>query len=162
MCHVERKYVVTRRTHVLYLDILRYMEKLPKEQTTNKIIGAWGEQIAATYLQNKGLWILDRNYLKKWGEIDIVARESTEKVHFVEVKTVSYETKQALQEAVTHRTWRPEENVHPLKLRRLNRAIESWLLEKNFDYDWQIDVVAVRIVPREKYATVKYLPNVIL
>jgi hypothetical protein len=36
------------------------------------------------------------------------------------------------------------------------------LLEKHFEYDWQIDVVAVRMVPREKYATVKYLPNVIL
>ena len=47
------------------------------------------------------------------------------------------------------------------KLIKLNRVIESWLLENQCDLDWQIDVAAVRIVPREKYATIKYLPNVI-
>lgn len=128
----------------------------------NKQIGAWGEAIAANYLKNQGYIILDRNYLKKWGEIDIVARETDGKVHFVEVKAVSYETNQDLNEAVTRRTWRPEENVHPYKLRKLNRAIESWLIEKDYNGEWQIDVIGVRVVPREKYATVKYIPNVIM
>lgn len=128
----------------------------------NKEIGAWGETIAANYLIKHGFSIIDRNFLKKWGEIDIVARGTDKKVHFVEVKTVSYETKQLLESAVTRRTWRPEENVHPYKLRKLNRAIESWLIEKKYDGEWQIDVIGVRIVPREKYATVKLIPNVIL
>ena len=127
----------------------------------NKEIGKIGEDIAENYLKNKGFDILCRNYLKKWGEIDIVTRR-TDKIHFIEVKSVSYETKQDLKQAVTHGTWRPEENVHAYKLRKLNRAIESWLMENNCDLDWQIDVMAVRIVPREKYATVKYIPNVIL
>ena len=127
----------------------------------NKEIGKIGEDIAENYLKNKGFDILCRNYLKKWGEIDIVTRR-TDKIHFIEVKTVSYETKQDLKQAVTHGTWRPEENVHAYKLRKLSRAIESWLMENNCDLDWQIDVMAVRIVPREKYATVKYIPNVIL
>lgn len=128
----------------------------------NKTIGNLGEDLATTYLQRKGFIIVNRNYLKKWGEIDIVAHETTKKVHFIEVKTVSYETKAALEAAVTRRTWRPEENVHPFKLQKLNRAIESWLLEKRYDGEWQIDIVAVRIVPREKYASVKYIPNIIL
>ena len=128
----------------------------------NKVIGAWGEQTAAIYLEKQGFTIFDRNYLKKWGEIDIVARGTDQKVHFVEVKTVSYETKQQLQSAVTRRTWRPEENVHPYKLRKLQRAIESWLIENHYDGIWQIDVIAVRIVPREKFASIKYIPNVIL
>ena len=127
----------------------------------NKEIGKIGEDIAENYLKNKGFDILCRNYLKKWGEIDIVTRR-TDKIHFIEVKAVSYETKQDLKLAVTHGTWRPEENVHAYKLRKLNRAIESWLMENHCDLDWQIDVMAVRIVPREKYATVKYIPNVIL
>ena len=127
----------------------------------NKEIGKIGEDVAENYLKNKGFDILCRNYLKKWGEIDIVTRR-TDKIHFIEVKTVSYETKQDLKLAVTHGTWRPEENVHAYKLRKLNRAIESWLMENHCDLDWQIDVIAVRIVPREKYATVKYIPNVIL
>lgn len=123
-------------------------------------IGAFGEEIAVKYLKKHGFTILQTNYLKKWGEIDVVARGTT-KISFVEVKTVSYETKEALRSAVTHGTWRPEENVTQSKLQKLNRAIESWNLENNYNGDWEIDVIAVRIVPREKYATVKYLPNVI-
>ncbi len=128
----------------------------------NKIIGAWGEQIATNYLQKHGFIILDRNYLKKWGEIDIVARGTTGEIHFVEVKTVSYETKQQLQNAVISRTWRPEENVHAHKLVKLQRAIDSWLMEKRYDGPWQIDILAVRMVSREKYATVKFINNVII
>jgi len=132
------------------------------EKKNNKIIGNYGEELAAKYLIGKGFSILDRNYLKKWGEIDIVARGTDGKVHFVEVKTVSYETKADLQAAAERRTWRPEENVHPFKLRKLQRAIESWLMEKHYEVEWQIDVVAIRVVPREKYATVKLITNVIL
>jgi putative endonuclease len=135
------------------------MKQNEKQGKKNKI-GALGEQIAVNYLKNKGFSVLETNYLKKWGEIDIVARE-TNKIHFVEVKTVSYETKVLLQEAVSHGTWRPEENVTQFKLVKLNRVIESWLMENKCDLDWEIAVAAVRVVPREKYATLKYIPNVI-
>lgn len=131
----------------------------------NKVIGNHGETIACNYLIKKGFKILERNYLKKWGEIDIVARVTQEKitkVHFVEVKTVSYETKAKLKYYVSRDTWKPEDNVSPFKLKKLNRAIESWIMENNYKGDWQIDIISVKVVPREKYATVKYIPNVIL
>jgi putative endonuclease len=140
---------------------MKQHEKLGKRNE----IGALGEQIAVNYLKKRGYWIVERNYLKKWGEIDIVAHETlgnAQITHFVEVKAVSYETKQALEEAVTRRTWRPEENVHREKLTRLKRAIETWLIENKTGNEWQIDVIAVRLVPREKFATVKHLSNVIL
>jgi putative endonuclease len=140
------------------------MKQTDKKGKRNQV-GAYGEQIAVNYLKNKGFTVLDINYLKKWGELDIVAREtvgSKQIVHFVEVKTVSYETKAALTNAVTHETWSPEDNVHFKKIQRMNRTIESWLSENNCDLDWQIDIAAVRIVPREKYASVKYIPNIIL
>jgi putative endonuclease len=135
--------------------------KQSKKQGAKNKIGAIGEDLAARYLERKGLQVVTQNYLKKWGEIDIVAR-GTGGLRFVEVKTVSYETKQALTQAVSHGTWRPEENVHPKKLQRLHRAIESWIMEHNYDGEWEIDVIAVRVVPREKYAAVKHIPNVIL
>lgn len=135
------------------------MKQSQKKGKKNKI-GAWGEKVAVNYLQKHGFTVVDTNYLKKWGEIDIVAR-GTEGIRFVEVKTVSYETKQDLELAISRGTWRPEENVHHKKIQRLNRAIESWVMEKNYSGEWEIDVIAVRIVPREKYASVKYLPNVI-
>jgi Holliday junction resolvase-like predicted endonuclease len=127
--------------------------------------GAFGEQIVVNYVKNQGFAVLEVNYLKKWGEIDIVARETQgnrQIMRFIEVKTVSYETKRDLGHAVTHETWRPEDNVHYKKIQRMNRAIESWLSENNCDLDWQIDIAAVRIVTREKFASVKYIPNIIL
>jgi putative endonuclease len=138
--------------------------KQSEKQGKRNQVGAYGEKIAENYLKKLNFSILDTNYLKKWGEIDIVAQEtqgSIKRVHFVEVKTVSYETKAALQKAISYGTWRPEENVHFAKIQRLNRAIESWLTEKQYDGDWQIDVIAVRIVTHEKYASVKFIPNVI-
>jgi len=134
----------------------------PPSRSNNQKIGQTGEAVAVRYLENKNFSILDRNYRKKWGEIDVVARGTDKKVHFVEVKAVSYETKLNLTAAINSRAWRPEENVHPYKLKKLNRAIDSWLSENQYDGEWCIDVIAVRLVPREKYATVKYIPNVIL
>lgn len=140
------------------------MKQGDKKGERNKI-GAYGEDISVKYLEQLGYKVLSRNYLKKWGEIDIVSRETLGNkhiVHFVEVKTVSYETKVDLKRAVSYGTWRPEENIHPAKIQKMSRAIESWLTEHNCWEDWQIDVLAVRIVPREKYATIKYLPNIVV
>ena len=127
----------------------------------NKETGDLGERVACKYLKTKGLTILERNYLKKWGEVDIVARE-TGKVHFIEVKTVSYETKDALDKAVSHGTWRPEEQVHEFKLHQIHKALETWISENSYKGDWQIDVVAIRLVTREKYASVNYIENIIV
>ena len=135
------------------------MKQHQKKGKKNQV-GAYGEQIAENYLRNIGFEIICTNYLKKWGEIDLVAR-GTGMVRFVEVKAVSYETKTALQAAISRGTHRPEENVHFAKINRLNRAIESWIIENNYEGEWEIDIIAVRLVLNEKYATVKYIPNVI-
>jgi putative endonuclease len=135
-----------------------------KKKGLNNQIGAYGEQIAAKHYINQGYLVISTNYLKPWGEIDLVARETTQNreiIRFVEVKTVSYETKSDLQQAVSHGTWRPEEHVHKQKLVRLYRTIDTWIHENNYAGDWQIDICAVRVVPREKFATVKLLENII-
>ncbi len=124
-------------------------------------IGKIGEEIASVWLKKKGFTIIETNYLKKWGEIDIVARETGVKVHFVEVKCVSYETKADLERAISRGTYRPEENVHVHKQERLKRAIQTWIAERRYNGDFQIDIITVRIVPREKIARVKFMENVI-
>lgn len=124
-------------------------------------IGKYGEDIAVSWCQRNGFTILQRNYLKKYGEIDIVTRETSGKVHFIEVKAVSYETRQLLERSVSHGTWRPEENVHRDKQLRLSRTIQAWLAENRYVGKWQVDILAVRMVPREKYATIKCIDNVI-
>lgn len=123
-------------------------------------IGKLGEKLAAKWLIGKGYSIVTQNYLKKYGEIDIVARE-TDVIHFVEVKSVSYETKADMEDAVSRGTWRPEENVHFAKQQRLSRVIEVWLSENNYKGEWQIDILSVRIVPRERIARFYLLDNII-
>lgn len=52
----------------------------------NRKTGKVGEDIAFSYLQNKGYTLLERNFSNKFGEIDIIAKDGTVLV-FVEVKT---------------------------------------------------------------------------
>ena len=64
---------------------------MPKVFTSKKQkIGEIGENIACKFLVKQGFSILDRNYTKKWGELDIVARKY-DKLYFIEVKSVSGE-----------------------------------------------------------------------
>ena len=124
-------------------------------------IGSLGESLAREWLTTKGYSVIDTNYRKSAGEIDIIAQKLA-KIHFVEVKTVSYETINILRENVSRETYRPEDNVHFSKLKRLQRAIELWFLEHESLSDFQIDVVTVKVVPREKYALVELIENVVL
>ena len=48
--------------------------------------GAWAEILAAQYLEQAGLKILERNYRIRGGEIDIIAFDSSQTTIFVEVK----------------------------------------------------------------------------
>lgn len=125
-------------------------------QTEKQKLGMLGENMAKKFLMKHGFKVLDRNYRKKWGEIDIVA-EKNKIIHFVEVKAVSvvsYETKR--------NGYMPEDNVHPWKIKRLHRAIETYLMEKNVPHetDWQIDVIAVFIDLEAKKARFRVTENV--
>ena len=123
--------------------------------------GSMGEQVALQYFCSRGYVLVQANYWKKWGEIDLILKKGS-RIHFVEVKAVSYETKEELLQSVTHETWRPEELVHARKLQKLKKTIETWALEHKNDGEWQIDVIAVRMVPRETFATVNLIENVII
>ena len=88
--------------------------------TENLRIGQVGENVACRFLVKHGFSLVERNYQKKWGEIDIIARKG-KILHFVEVKTVSRENVKELKEEVD--SFEPEENVHPKKLKRMSRII---------------------------------------
>jgi putative endonuclease len=63
--------------------------------------GNAGEEQAATYLENVGLHIIERNFKTKLGELDIIAREGPTLV-FVEVRSRSTTTFGSAVEAVNH------------------------------------------------------------
>lgn len=120
----------------------------------NKEIGVFGENMACKFLVKHGFSVIDRNYSKKWGEIDIIAQKNNV-LHFIEVKSVvSYGTTK----------YTPEENVHSWKLKRLTRVIQTYLTEKSVPHEteWQIDVVAVFLNNKDKKASFRFTENVIM
>ncbi|MCR4284125.1 MAG: YraN family protein [Parcubacteria group bacterium] len=130
-------------------------------------VGELGEDIACRFLVKQGHKIRDRNYRKKWGEIDIIS-EKDNIIHFIEVKSVSRET---LPSNVNHETnsYTPEDNVHPWKLKRIYRTIQTYLLDKKVyhtkqgedETEWQIDIIAVFLNIKTRKAKVRITENII-
>lgn len=164
-----------------------------EKHTRRQQIGILGEKIACNFLERKGFMVIERNYLRKWGEIDVIAQKSNI-LHFIEVKSVSCVThtdvscentfteyrrtrQTAVQtrlddasstESVTHGThkdrmgeFRPEDNLHHQKLKRLQRTIETYLLEKKINPKWQLDLITVKIDQKSSKAAIKVLANIV-
>lgn len=132
------------------------------KQFTSKTqkLGELGENTACNYLAKQGYLLLERNYTKKYGEIDIIAEKSSI-LHFVEVKTVSCEIGA---DNVIHETpIRPEDNLHPMKLRKLHNTIQAYISEKGIDdaAAWQLDLACVYLCTENKKAKVSLIENII-
>lgn len=135
-----------------------------KTQKTGEI----GENIAAKFLVKHNFLILNRNYTKKWGEIDIVA-EKNNKLYFIEVKSVSRiisGVRDVFKNNVSRETsdYRPEDNMHPWKLKRLSRTIQTYLLSEKIpdEKDWQVDLLVVFLDLKNKKAKIKVVNDIIL
>ncbi len=122
--------------------------------TDKQIIGRIGEDFACDYLKKNGYKIIDRNYLRKWGEIDIVAKKGS-KIHFVEVKSVTRGTSS---------DYRPEDNVHAWKLQRLGRVFETYLMDKDVsdETEWQFDVVTVYLDNDKRLVKIEVIDDLVL
>jgi len=101
-------------------------------------IGSFGEDKATIYLQNSHYQIIQRNFQRKWGEIDIIAKDKkTKEIVFVEVKTRQLNYSNSLS---------PEEALTSKKVRRLKRAFLSYLNRYNLeDKPWRFDFIAIEI-----------------
>jgi putative endonuclease len=115
-------------------------------------VGAYGEQLAARYLVESGMQVLDRNWRCDQGEIDIVAMDGTCLV-IVEVKT---------RRSLAFGS--PVEAVTALKAARLRRLAGCWLTghRRLVDSvaDIRIDVIGV-LRPRSGPAQIEHLVAVV-
>jgi putative endonuclease len=68
--------------------VTKRRSKASGRRTAQQIIGQRAEDIAAEYLQAQGLQIIERNYRRRLGELDIVARQGDTLV-IIEVRTRS-------------------------------------------------------------------------
>lgn len=111
-------------------------------------VGAHGEQLAARWLVQSGMSIVEANWRCREGELDLIVRDGDETV-FVEVKTRT-------SAAFGH----PAEAVTRAKLARLRRLAGIWLEQHDTHASAvRIDVVAV-LLPRSGAAQVEHLRSV--
>jgi putative endonuclease len=126
-----------------------------------RLKGNTGEKIANYYLQNKGFNIIYRNYLKPWGEIDIVA-EKDKILWFFEIKTVF--TKGCGNKRWEDNRHRPEDNISEFKLHKLRKVILTFLDE--FDYGLEIDfefvVICINYNELKNVYQIKFIDNIVL
>ena len=128
---------------------------------TTREKGNIGEDIACTWLKNHDFLIIERNYNRKWGEIDIIGAKN-KIIHFIEVKSVMVKDTKAEREH--KKEHRPEENVHELKLRRLKRVIQTYLLERHYglDAEFKFHVLVVYMNSSMRRARINFLEDIIL
>lgn len=129
-------------------------------------IGELGEDIAVKWLEKRSFKVVDRNYTKKWGEIDIVA-EKGGNIHFIEVKS----SKTFLPNGSTPKptnyklssSYNPAENMHEWKIKRFVRAVETYLMTSKGQKikDWQIDLLVVYIDPGAKIARCEIFEKIV-
>lgn len=97
-------------------------------------MGARGEKIATSYLQNRGYRILECNYRNRLGEIDIIAKQGKDLV-FIEVKTRS---------AILFGS--PFDSVTAAKQKQLSKVALEYLSRKDcLDHPARFDVVGVQL-----------------
>lgn len=132
---------------------------MPKIFTSkSQQIGEIGENVAVKFLVKRDFSIIERNYTKKWGEIDIIA-EKQNKLFFIEVKSIS-----RLNLAVKDNDYRAEDNMHPWKLKRLSRTIQTYLISRKIpeDKEWQFDLFVVYLDLKNKKAKIKVENDIVL
>ncbi len=130
-----------------------------KQTAKHLSTGQIGEAVAAEYLIKRQHKILDRNYRKPWGEIDIVTILAG-RLFFIEVKTTAHASMSEFEQYRADGSFAPEQHVNREKKHRLRRVIETWLLERNLDVPRQLDVLAVHFVEPEQFAAVQIFPNI--
>jgi putative endonuclease len=100
--------------------------------------GREAEDLAAAFLERRGLEILDRNHAIKQGEVDLVAREG-DVLCFVEVRSRTSDAQGG-----------PEETVSGAKARRVVAAATDWAARNGgLDREIRFDVVAVTLLDGE-------------
>ena len=119
--------------------------------------GNMGENIACKYLVNKGYFVLERNYRKKWGEIDIITTKDNI-IHFIEVKSV------VVKDVSDFDIHRPEDNVNSLKIRHIRKMVQTYFYEKalNHDNSFAFHVICVYFNSVTRKVKVNMIENIIL
>ncbi len=132
--------------------------------TQKREFGDLGEKIAQEYLEKHNYTIIDRNYSKRWGEIDLIAesprldselKRAEKELVFIEIKT--RETKNRLS------VFLPEDSVNFSKQQKLIKTARTFLYENKYPEEtgWRIDVIAIEIDKISRNAKIRHIKNAV-
>jgi putative endonuclease len=99
------------------------------------LLGKQGEDLAESFLTQKGFTVLHRNWRHSHYEIDIIA-EKGKVLHFVEVKLRSYKA-----------FGMPEESVTKKKMKFLMQAADQFLYKHPQYKHIQFDILSINAAP---------------
>lgn len=118
-------------------------------QKNNLCIGFLGEEEAGKYLQSKGYKIIDRNFKKRYGEIDIIAMDGKVLV-FVEVKTRKANLYGFAEDAIT-----------PRKIKTLVKSAQYYkLCHPQLPDEMRIDAITVQMSNFDTAVDIKHYQNI--
>lgn len=123
--------------------------------TKKRVFGDLGEKIAKEYLEKQGYAIIDQNYSKRWGEIDIIAETKEKELVFIEIKTREVGNNPSI--------FLPEDSVNFFKQQKIIKTAQTFLYENKYSDDtaWRIDVIAIEIDKNTRKAKIRHLENAV-
>ena len=95
-------------------------------------LGKWGEDLAVAFLQGKGYTIFERDWKSGRRDIDIIARDETGTIVFVEVKTRR-----------TRVFGEPEEAIDYRKIQSLQQAINHYIKYRCINSSVRFDIISI-------------------
>lgn len=113
-------------------------------------IGRWGEKLACQYLEENNYKIIERNFMCRQGEMDIIAKDVPKKeIVFIEVKTRS-----------NLKYGNPSEAVNKAKQSHIKQVARYYL------YKNQINNIAIRfdvieVYMKEKNYTINHIKQIL-
>lgn len=113
-------------------------------------VGKKGEDLATEFLKNKGYKILERNYRKKYAEIDIIAISPDKTLVFVEVKT-----------RTSQKFGTPFEAITSWKIRPVTQLAQYYqTTHPNLPDTMRIDAIAVEMNENGLLGKIEHLENI--
>lgn len=102
-------------------------------------LGGFGEDLACKYLVEKNYKIVERNFRKPWGEIDIIAKAPNKTLVFIEIKTMKENLGGLM----------PEDQLTHSKLQKLKRTASLYAGHRQElikdDKGWRIDLITITL-----------------
>jgi len=122
----------------------------------NVRIGNLGENLAVKYLENKGYQVIERNFRRPWGELDIIAKDKIGILVFIEVKTIKRANSFSGNPDIL-----PEDNMSVAKILKTKKIAETYANIHGELIDdgrgWRIDLITIMInFPHEAVPTLNF------